>query len=84
MVYRLLIILLLSGCSSTKYINNHDSFPKQKVCNPEKFTEEEKKHIRLMPSIGERIKRNNDNCDDEEIRLNKDINAHNEEHEKEG
>ena len=79
-----LAILFLSGCTSTRHINTHKDMEYRKICDPEKFTQEEKDFLKKnKPSIGKRIQRNKNSCEAKQSTLLKDIKTHNESHNKE-
>jgi hypothetical protein len=74
----LLILLLTSCATSTKYIVVHEPLKIKPICIFEKFTEAEKDT--MTNEVGSKIYRNQQTCKIKENTAIKDINTHNEAH----
>ena len=75
------MIILLSGCGSTKYRVIHKDLTLSRNCMFEKFTEDEKDS--MIEAVGRKIYRNQENCRLRQERNDSDLKSHNEAHSEE-
>ena len=75
----IMLILLLSACTTTKHVIIHVPIKVESPCVFEKFTEAEKST--MIEEVGRKIRRNQVTCFEKFKTIQKDIDAHNKLHE---